>query len=74
MGSFDRLRQAWTPEDDHQLRELAGAGVFVPEIAKALSRTVTAVRARAGVLGIRVRLSSHPTRSETAARRKNQKD
>jgi len=73
MG-FEKLRKEWTVEDDRQLRELAAAETFVPEIAKALSRTVTAVRARAGVLGVRVRLSSYPTRSETEARRKNRKD
>ena len=73
MGSFDRLRKEWTAEDDNRLRELAEADRFVPEIAKALSRTPMAVRARAVVLGIRVRLSSYPTRSESAARRSGKK-
>ena len=70
MAAFERLRTGWTPEDDARLRELAEAGAYVPQIAKALSRTITAVRARAGVLGVKVRLSAYPTRSETAARKK----
>ena len=38
------------PEEDQQLREMAGAGKSVVVIALKLKRTVTAVRARASIL------------------------
>jgi hypothetical protein len=73
MG-LERLRKGWTPEDDRQLRDLARAEKLSPDIAKALSRTASAVRARAQVLGIHIRLSRHPTRAEIEARRKAKAD
>jgi hypothetical protein len=53
-GQQVRGSRPWTSEDDQRLRELAGSGTTVADIAGVLNRSPSAVRTRASVLKIRV--------------------
>jgi hypothetical protein len=46
------LAQNWTPEEDHRLRMLLGAGKPIELVAAELKRSARAVKARAYVLRI----------------------
>jgi hypothetical protein len=52
---FARLRRPWAPEEDNQLREMAGAGKSIIMIALKLERTVLTLRGRASILKVAIR-------------------
>ena len=52
---FVRHRQAWTSEEVAKLRLLAGKGMAVRAIAKALTRSEESVKARAKIDGLKIR-------------------
>ncbi|MFC4307902.1 hypothetical protein ACFPN2_02305 [Steroidobacter flavus] len=56
--SFSRRsrRNEWSSDDLHRLRELAATGTPLNAIAAALRRTTSAVRNKAGMQGISLRL------------------
>lgn len=62
--------KAWTAEDEAELVKLAGAGLYVSEIAKRLERSQQAVQNRAQRLKLHIK--STPTRrystQQTAAK------
>ncbi len=45
--SIERHRQAWTPSEISKLRTLAGKGMSLKSIAKALTRSEESVKTRA---------------------------
>ncbi len=53
--SFVRHRQPWTSEEVAKLRLLAGKGMAVRAIAKALTRSEESVKARAKIDGLKIR-------------------
>jgi len=53
--SFVRHRQPWTSEEVAKLRLLAGKGMAVRAIAKALTRSEESVKARAKIDGLKLR-------------------
>ena len=53
--TFVRHRQPWTSEEVAKLRLLAGKGMAVRAIAKALSRSEESVKARAKIDGLKIR-------------------
>lgn len=59
IRSFSRARLAraspWSNDDIRRMRELAQQGMAVERIAAALSRSVSAVRNKAGLHGISLR-------------------
>ena len=56
MGdAFVRHRQPWTSEEVAKLRLLAGKGMAVRAIAKALTRSEESVKARAKIDGLKLR-------------------
>ncbi|HEY5724045.1 MAG TPA: hypothetical protein VIT45_17180 [Allosphingosinicella sp.] len=56
MGdTFVRHRQPWTSEEVAKLRLLAGKGMAVRAIAKALTRSEESVKARAKIDGLKLR-------------------
>ena len=56
MGeSFVRHRQPWTSEEIAKLRLLAGKGMAMRAIAKALTRSEESVKARAKIDGLKIR-------------------
>ena len=57
-----RPSRAWSAEDDASLRAGIAAKQQTPDIARALGRTVDAVRGRAQVLGLRLTSRLRPWR------------
>ena len=53
--NFVRHRQPWTSEEVAKLRLLAGKGMAVRAIAKALTRSEESVKARAKIDGLKIR-------------------
>ena len=53
--SFVRHRQPWTSEEVAKLRLLAGKGMAMRAIAKALTRSEDSVKARAKIDGLKIR-------------------
>ena len=53
--TFVRHRQAWTSEEVAKLRLLAGKGMAMRAIAKALTRSEESVKARAKIDGLKIR-------------------
>ncbi len=53
--TFVRHRQPWTSEEVAKLRLLAGKGMAVRAIAKALTRSEDSVKARAKIDGLKLR-------------------
>ena len=53
--SYVRHRQPWTSEEVAKLRLLAGKGMAVRAIAKALTRSEESVKARAKIDGLKIR-------------------
>ena len=53
--AFVRHRQPWTSEEVAKLRLLAGKGMAVRAIAKALTRSEESVKARAKIDGLKIR-------------------
>jgi DNA-binding NarL/FixJ family response regulator len=53
--SFVRHRQPWTSEEIAKLRLLAGKGMAMRAIAKALTRSEESVKARAKIDGLKIR-------------------
>jgi DNA-binding NarL/FixJ family response regulator len=53
--SFVRHRQPWTSEEVAKLRLLAGKGMAIRAIAKALTRSEESVKARAKIDGLKIR-------------------
>jgi hypothetical protein len=51
---FERHRQAWRADELHRLRTLAGKGMALKAIAKALIRSEESVRDRAKADGLRI--------------------
>jgi hypothetical protein len=52
---FVRHRQPWTSEEIAKLRLLAGKGMAMRAIAKALTRSEESVKARAKIDGLKIR-------------------
>jgi DNA-binding NarL/FixJ family response regulator len=52
---FVRHRQPWTSEEVAKLRLLAGKGMAMRAIAKALTRSEESVKARAKIDGLKIR-------------------
>ncbi|MGZ8997311.1 MAG: hypothetical protein ACXW2T_00495 [Allosphingosinicella sp.] len=52
---FVRHRQPWTSEEVAKLRLLAGKGMAIRAIAKALTRSEESVKARAKIDGLKIR-------------------
>ena len=48
-ANFERHRQAWTPSEIGKLRMLAGKGMSLKSIAKALTRSEESVKKRAKI-------------------------
>lgn len=65
----NRSPQAWQPEEDEQLRELASAGVMFTRIGAILGRSRKAVSARAKLIGVQ-NLSKTIGRSRRECERK----
>jgi len=53
--AFVRHRQPWTSEEVAKLRLLAGKGMAVRAIAKAMTRSEESVKARAKIDGLKIR-------------------
>jgi DNA-binding NarL/FixJ family response regulator len=53
--TFVRHRQPWTSEEVAKLRLLAGKGMAMRAIAKALTRSEESVKARAKIDGLKIR-------------------
>ena len=53
--TFVRHRQPWTSEEVAKLRLLAGKGMAIRAIAKALTRSEESVKARAKIDGLKIR-------------------
>jgi DNA-binding NarL/FixJ family response regulator len=51
---FERHRQPWTAQELHKLRTLAGKGMALKAIAKALIRSEESVKSRAKEDGLRI--------------------
>jgi hypothetical protein len=51
---FERHRQPWKSEELHKLKVLAGKGMALKAIAKALTRSEESVKQRAREDGIRI--------------------
>ena len=51
---FERHRQAWTQEEIQKLHLLAGKGMSLKAISKAMTRSEESIRARAKVDGLKV--------------------
>ena len=51
---FERHRQPWKPEELAKLRTLAGKGMALKQIAKALTRSEESVKQRAKEDGLRI--------------------
>jgi DNA-binding NarL/FixJ family response regulator len=51
---FERHRQPWTAQEVHKLRTLAGKGMALKAIAKALIRSEESVKSRAKEDGLRI--------------------
>jgi hypothetical protein len=51
---FERHRQPWKADELHKLRTLAGKGMALKAIAKALTRSEESVRQRAREDGLRI--------------------
>lgn len=49
---FERHRQPWTPEELQKLRSLAGKGMALKAIAKAMTRSEESIKDRAKLDGI----------------------
>jgi hypothetical protein len=50
----ERTGEPWTEEEDAVFQRMAHDGAGVPKIARALNRTQSAIRSRAGNKGIKV--------------------
>lgn len=57
-GHLPTARRTWSAEQVRQLRELARQGICVRIIAARLRKTESAVRNKAGMLGISIHLRS----------------
>jgi hypothetical protein len=51
---FERHRQPWTAQELHKLRTLAGKGMALKAIAKALIRSEESVKSRAKEDGLKI--------------------
>jgi hypothetical protein len=51
---FERHRQAWTAEEIRKLHLLAGKGMALKALAKALTRSEESIRARAKEDGLKI--------------------
>jgi hypothetical protein len=51
---FERHRQAWTQDEIQKLHLLAGKGMSLKAISKAMTRSEESIRARAKVDGLKV--------------------
>jgi hypothetical protein len=51
---FERHRQPWRADELHRLRTLAGKGMALKAIAKALTRSEESIRQRAKEDGLRI--------------------
>ena len=55
MGErFERHRQAWTQDEIQKLHLLAGKGMSLKAISKAMTRSEESIRARAKADGLRI--------------------
>jgi hypothetical protein len=55
MGErFERHRQPWRPDELHRLRTLAGKGMALKAIAKALVRSEESIKQRAREDGLKI--------------------
>ncbi len=55
MGErFERHRQAWTQEEIQKLHLLAGKGMSLKAISKAMTRSEESIQARAKIDGLKV--------------------
>jgi len=52
--NFERHRQPWTSDEIHKLHRLAGKGMSLKAISKALSRSEESTQARAKQDGLKV--------------------
>lgn len=53
-GKFERHRQPWTLEENAKLHTLAGKGLGLKAIAKALTRSEESTQAQAKVLKVKI--------------------
>ena len=51
---FERHRQPWTPDELQKLHLLAGKGMPLKQMAKALTRSEESIKARAKQDGLRI--------------------
>ena len=51
---FQRHRQPWTPDENSKLHTLAGKGIGLKAIAKALTRSEESTAAQAKVLKLKI--------------------
>lgn len=51
---FERHRQPWTPDEIQKLHKLAGKGMALKAIAKALTRSEESVKDRAKLDGLKI--------------------
>ena len=51
---FERHRQPWTPEELQKLHLLAGKGMPLKQMAKALTRSEESIKARAKQDGLKI--------------------
>jgi hypothetical protein len=55
MGErFDRHRQPWTSDELQKLHRLAGKGLSLKAMAKALTRSEESIQARAKIDGLKI--------------------
>ena len=52
-----RKSYAWTEEDEAKLKELAGQGIYLRNIALKLKRSESSIKKRSRELGIKVQLT-----------------
>jgi hypothetical protein len=53
-GKFERHRQPWTSDEIQKLHRLAGKGMSLKAISKALTRSEESIRDRAKIDGLKV--------------------
>lgn len=51
---FERHKQPWTPEEIAKLHTLAGKGMALKALAKALTRSEESIKARAKADGLKI--------------------
>lgn len=53
-GKFERHRQPWTSDEIHKLHRLAGKGMSLKAISKALTRSEESIQQRARQDGLKI--------------------